>query len=443
MSVRNGNGAFRVCLPGGAVGVLLLALSIASAAPRTAHAQQVFTEPQRVISVAKGRSALYQHPTSIARISFGDPNVVDVQLVSEREAVINARELGTTSLFIWDRAGGLHLFTIEVTADAASLERYLRALFPDEQIMVTASGNTVTLSGQVSSAVVAQRALEVARTTGAQVIDAMQAPALQQVLLQVRFAEVNRSAISQFGTELSTLNPQLLNAEGDWSGETLSDGLVRLFLLNADAQIEAVIRALKSRGLLRTLAEPNLLTLPGREASFLAGGEFPYPTVQGGAGNNAVTITFKEFGVRLRFTPTITNTGSIRLRVAPEVSSLDFANGLTFGGFQIPALLTRRAETEVELREGQHLAIAGLIDNSITDNLDKIPILGDIPILGLFFRSKDVRQNRTELLVIVTPRLVQPTDTPPPLPTGEPETWRWDRWLRYPSGAQRRGGGAP
>src|SRR5690606_5015196 len=254
-------------------------------------------------------------------ISFGDPNVVDVQLVSEREAVINARELGTTSLFIWDRAGGLHLFTIEVTADASSLERYLRALFPGEQIMVTASGNTVTLSGQVSSAVVAQRALEVARTTGAQVIDAMQAPALQQVLLQVRFAEVSRSAISRFGTELSTINPQLLDPERDWTAETLSEGLVRLFLLNADAEIEAVIRALKSRGLLRTLAEPNLLTLPGREASFLAGGEFPYPTVQGGSASNAVTITFKEFGVRLRFTPTITNTGSIRLRVAPEVSS--------------------------------------------------------------------------------------------------------------------------
>jgi len=440
VSVRNGNGALRICLPGGAVGVLFLALLIVLVAPRSARAQQVFTEAQRVISVAKGRSALYQHPTSIARISFGDPNVVDVQLVSEREAVINARELGTTSLFIWDRAGGLHLFTIEVTADASSLERYLRALFPGEQIMVTASGNTVTLSGQVSSAVVAQRALEVARTTGAQVIDAMQAPALQQVLLQVRFAEVSRSAISRFGTELSTINPQLLDPERDWTAETLSEGLVRLFLLNADAEIEAVIRALKSRGLLRMLAEPNLLTLPGREASFLAGGEFPYPTVQGGSASNAVTITFKEFGVRLRFTPTITNTGSIRLRVAPEVSSLDFANGLTFGGFQIPALLTRRAETEVELREGQHLTIAGLIDNSITDNLDKIPILGDIPILGLFFRSKDVRQRRTELLVIVTPRLVQPSDVPPPLPTGEPETWRWDRSLRYPSGAVRRGG---
>lgn len=433
MRIRKGNGAFRAHRLGGAARALLAALLLAPMVPGAARAQRVLTEAERVISVAKGRSALYQHPGAIARISVGDPNVVDVQLVSEREIVVNARELGTTSLFVWDRAGGLHLFAIEVTADAPGLERYLRGLFPGEQIVVAASGNTVTLSGQVSSAVIAQRALEVARTTGAQVIDALQAPALQQILLQVRFAEVNRSAVTQFGTEISTLNPHLLNADGDWGGETLAEGLVRLFLLNADSEIETVIRALKSRGLLRTLAEPNLLTLPGREASFLAGGEFPFPTVQGGQGNNAVTITFKEFGVRLRFTPTITNTGSIRLQVAPEVSSLDFGNGLAFGGFQIPALLTRRAETEVELREGQHLAIAGLIDNSISDNLDKIPILGDIPILGLLFRSKDVRQNRTELLVIVTPRLVQPTDTPPPLPTGEPETWRWDRSLRYPS----------
>ncbi len=433
MRIRKGNGAFRAHRLGGAARALLAALLLAPMVPGAARAQRVLTEAERVISVAKGRSALYQHPGAIARISVGDPNVVDVQLVSERESVVYARELGTTSLVVWDRAGGLHLFAIEVTADAPGLERYLRGLFPGEQIVVAASGNTVTLSGQVSSAVIAQRALEVARTTGAQVIDALQAPALQQILLQVRFAEVNRSAVTQFGTEISTLNPHLLNADGDWGGETLAEGLVRLFLLNVDSEIETVIRALKSRGLLRTLAEPNLLTLPGREASFLAGGEFPFPTVQGGQGNNAVTITFKEFGVRLRFTPTITNTGSIRLQVAPEVSSLDFGNGLAFGGFQIPALLTRRAETEVELREGQHLAIAGLIDNSISDNLDKIPILGDIPILGLLFRSKDVRQNRTELLVIVTPRLVQPTDTPPPLPTGEPETWRWDRSLRYPS----------
>jgi pilus assembly protein CpaC len=165
------------------------------------------------------------------------------------------------------------------------------------------------------------------------------------------------------------------------------------------------------------------MTLPGREASFLAGGEFPYPAVQGGGGNNAVSIVFKEFGIRLKFTPTITRSGSIRLKVLPEVSSLDFSNPLVFGGFTIPSLLTRRAETEVEMQNGQYLAIAGLVDNRLANNATKVPVLGDIPILGQFFRSKDARQNRTELLVLVSPKLVQPSNTPALLPTGEPATW--------------------
>ncbi len=177
-----------------------------------------------------------------------------------------------------------------------------------------------------------------------------------------------------------------------------------------------LIRALISKGLLKSLAEPNLIALPGREASFLAGGEFPYPAVQGGGGNNAVSIVFKEFGIRLRFTPTITRGGSIRLKVAPEVSALDFSNPLIFGGFTIPSLLTRRAETEVEMKNGQYLAIAGLVDNTLTDNSTKVPLLGDIPILGQFFRSKDARQRRTELLVLVSPKLVLPSDTPELLP---------------------------
>jgi pilus assembly protein CpaC len=190
---------------------------------------------------------------------------------------------------------------------------------------------------------------------------------------------------------------------------------------------------MSSRGELRTLAEPNLLTLPGKEASFLAGGEFPYPSVQGGTNTNAVIIVFKEFGVRLRFTPTLVRGGAIRMHLAPEVSSLDFANALVISGFTIPSLLTRRAETDIELMPGQHLAIAGLLDNSALKNITKIPILGDIPILGEFFKSRDVRQQRSELIVIVTPRLVQPLDEMPSLPTGEPEQWKWDGPLRKPA----------
>jgi pilus assembly protein CpaC len=250
-------------------------------------------------------------------------------------------------------------------------------------------------------------------------------------MLKVRFAEVNRSAIKTMQSSLTTLNPHKLNEKGDWTGQTNASGLLDVGLASANSSIELLIQALTTRGYFKTLAEPNLLTLPGHEASFLAGGEFPYPTIQGGA-SNAVTIVFKEFGIKLRFTPIITRNGSIRLHVAPEVSSLDFGNAVSFQGFSIPSLLTRRAETEVELKDGQYLVIAGLADNSLITSASKIPILGDLPILGQFFRSKDARERRTELLVLVSPQLVQPSDAAPALPTGEPETWRWDGSLKHP-----------
>jgi pilus assembly protein CpaC len=354
--------------------------------------------------------------------------------VSPTEILINGKTLGTTSLFLWDNTGQIKLYSVEVTADAPGLQRYLSSVLQGERIDVIASGNVVTLSGQVRDASVANRAVEIAKGSGATIVDNLTTPEAVQVLLKVRFAEVNKSAIKEFRSQLATLNPQDLNARtGDWIGSantnpqdgTFADGVVDLGLFNANASIEVLIRALSSKGLLKSLAEPNLIAFPGREASFLAGGEFPYPAVQGGGGNNAVSIVFKEFGIRLKFTPTITRGGSIRLKVAPEVSALDFSNPLVFGGFTIPSILSRRAETEVEMKNGQYLAIAGLIDNTMTDNSTKIPLLGDIPILGQFFKSKDARQRRTELLVLVSPKLVLPSDAPALLPTGEPATWKW------------------
>jgi pilus assembly protein CpaC len=264
--------------------------------------------------------------------------------------------------------------------------------------------------------------------------------------LRVRFAEIRRSASSRLGADLFGSNvAELDRVFGDGSSaniETLSEGIVRLFLIGQDAQLDAVITALKAKGEFRSLAEPNLLTVEGVEAEFLAGGEFPYPSVQSGAQNGAVSIQFREFGVRLRFTPTITNDGSVHLNVVPEVSTLDFANGLQVSGFSIPSLLTRRASSEVELRPGQHLAIAGLMDNTMSDAVSKIPLLGDLPIIGALFRSKSSEQDRTELLVIVTPYVVQPSNTPIPVPTGEAGTWRWDRSLRADtSTVQRRDDG--
>jgi pilus assembly protein CpaC len=399
-------------------------------------AQRVVRAPEQVVSVSKGASALLVNTTPIQRFSIGDPTVAEAVVVSPTEILVNGKTLGTTSLFLWDNSGNIKLYSVEVTADAPGLQRYLSSVLAGEKIDVIASGNVVTLSGQVRDASVANRAVEIAKGSGAIIVDNLSTPEAVQVLLRVRFAEVNKSAIKEFRSQLATLNPHRLDARDNYDpgfvGSTntgdqggFADGVVDFGLFNANASIEALIRFLTSKGLLRSLAEPNLITLPGKEATFLAGGEFPYPAVQGGGGNGAVSIVFKEFGIRLKFTPTITRGGSIRLKVAPEVSALDFSNPLVFGGFTIPSLLSRRTETEVEMKNGQYLAIAGLVDNTMTDNSTKIPILGDIPILGQFFRSKDARQRRTELLVLVSPKLVLPSDTPALLPTGEPADWKW------------------
>ena len=420
-----------------------LILSGLGGSAASAHAQRVVRAAEQVVSVSKGASALLVNTTAIQRFSIGDPTVAEAVVVSPTEILINGKTLGTTSLFLWDNTGAIKLYSVEVTADAPGLQRYLTSVLAGEKIDVIASGNVVTLSGTVRDASVANRAVEIAKGSGATIVDNLTTPEAVQVLLKVRFAEVNKSAIKEFRSQLATLNPHYLDNHGDWIGSAntdpqsggFSDGVVDLGLFNPNASIELLIRALTSKGLLKSLAEPNLIALPGREASFLAGGEFPYPAVQGGGGNNAVSIVFKEFGIRLKFTPTITRGGSIRLKVMPEVSSLDFSNPLVFGGFTIPSLLTRRAETEVEMKNGQYLAIAGLVDNTMTDNMTKVPILGDIPILGQFFRSKDARQRRTELLVLVSPKLVLPSDTPALLPTGEPASWKWSGQMKIKSPA--------
>lgn len=410
--------------------LLLALLALALAFPRSAAAQQV---AQAVVTVPRGQSALLTQPTPVQRVSIADPTVADAVVISPREVLVNGLALGTTTLIIWDQAGGRRIYAVEVTVDAPALERQVRTLFPGENIRVAVSGNIVILSGTVSTGAIARQVRELARGTGAQVVDNLTAPPPQQVLLEVRVAEVSRSVVQEMSTQLRALfdDAQGIDGRGTWDIESVSDGLLRVFLLDrTGAQLQALFRALRSTGDFRSLAEPNVLALDGSTASFLAGGEFPFPTVQSGAAAGSVTIVWKEFGVRLNFTPTITGAGNIRLQVAPEVSSLDFANALTIQGFVIPSLLTRRAETEIELRDGQTFAIAGLLDNTTLENVTRIPILGDLPILGAFFRSRNRRQNRTELLVLVTPRLVQPTEAPPAVPTGEPETWRWDRHIR-------------
>lgn len=419
---------------------VLLGAALLVAQP--ASAQQFITEPEGSVSLARGTSAVLVSTTEFDRVSMADPDIAEAVVVSPTEVLINGRSLGTTTFVVWTSQGSRRIYGVEVTADAGAVERHLTTLFPDEDIEVTARGNTMILSGPVSSAFVARRALELAEGSGAILIDDLQTPAPSQILLQVRFAEVSRTALEGMGNQVvDVLNPHKITEDGDWRGETNSEGTIELSLIKSDSHLRTLIKAFRETGDFRSLAEPTLLALDGQPASFLAGGEFPFPSVQGGQTSNAVTVEWREFGVRLNFTPTITNIGNIRLALAPEVSSLDFAGGLTLSGVQVPSILSRRAETEVELREGQHLAIAGLLDRSIQENIRKLPLLGDIPILGALFRSTEERQQLTELLVIVSPRIVEPADVAPELPSGDPETWDWNDNLRQPADSAGTGSG--
>ena len=434
------------------VGGLALAVLASLAIARPATAQNAVASSVTSsgnINIALGNSHVVSHPVVIRRVSIANPEVADAVPVSSQEILVNGKTSGTTTLLLWDNAGGRRMYQVHVAPDAASLESDLNGLFPDDSIAVTASGGSVILTGRVSQQLTSERAMAI--TAGflgvepehTSIVNHISVPDPGQVLLQVRFAEVSRTAIEKAGINLlrigddysggtSTGRPSFGGSVG--AGETtevLSDAL-NIFLIDHQNGVGAFIQALKSNGLFRSLAEPNLLAVHGEEASFLAGGEFPYPVVQGGSNVGAVTIQWREYGIRLNFTPTIQSSGNIRLHVAPEVSTLDFANGLTLQGFNIPSILARRAETEIELADGQTFAIAGLIDNSILEDIDKIPVLGDIPILGSLFRSKELRQNKSELLVLVTPRLVQPVDQAPDVPTGEPDVWDWDDSMLEP-----------
>ncbi len=386
------------------------------------------------------RSIVISSPTRIKRVSLADPNIAEAIVVSPNQVLVNGKTPGGVSLLLWDESDQSQAFEVSVDIDVLGLSQKIREVFPAEPVQVETSRDVVMLSGSVSSAAVADKILEVVKSATPKVTSLMQVPAapVGQILLQVRFAEVDRTALSQLGINILSTGagktignvttgqfgglsspkitdifpvkgPQPAASEQFTTEQTISD-VLNIFLFNPNIHLGAVIKALQSKNLLQILAEPNVLTESGKEASFLAGGEFPFPILQSSAGGGfaGITIQFKEFGVRLTFTPTLTADGLIHLKVRPEVSSLDFANSLTLQGFIIPALSTRRVESEMDLSDGQSFAIAGLVDNRVTEELSKIPGIGDIPILGKLFRSRSLNKSRNELLIVVTPRVVQP-----------------------------------
>ena len=419
----------------------LRVLAVAVLAVTAIGAQDAGRIPQ--VNVTAGRSTVVSTAFDITRIAITNPAVADAVVVQPREILIDGKSPGTITLMVWG-AGERVQYDIVVEQPISSLEQQLHQLFPGEEVVVTMNADGIVLSGRASSTQVMLRIGEVVRAAQpkANVINMLQVPGgsdAQQVMLQVRIAEVNRRAVMELGTSLFT-GP---TGAGSWIGRGTTgqfpsveykdlerveeNGVVSLkgtmefsdflniFLFNTNWNAGALVRALKQTGHFQSLAEPNLIAYNNREASFLAGGEFPVPIV---SSIGQVSIQFKEFGVRLNFTPTIAG-DLIRLKVRPEVSELDFNNGITLEGFRIPALTTRRAETEVELRDGQSFAVAGLIDNTAQMDTAAIPLLSQVPIIGHLFKSKADRKERTELLVLITPRLVRALnpDEVPPLPT--------------------------
>jgi pilus assembly protein CpaC len=400
---------------------------------QSASSVQETGEPQ-TLHLLVGRSLVISSPTRIKRVSLADPEIAEALVVSPTQVLVNGRKPGGVSLMVWDEADQSQAFEVSVDIDVLGLSQKIHEVFPTENVHIDTSKDVVILTGNASSAAIADKILEVVKGAASKVTSMMQVPAAPtgEILLQVRFAEVDRTALSQFGINILSLPgaknvgsistqqfapPQLINQSG--SGGTgggtgsasfgLSD-LMNVFLFRPDINLAVTIKALQEKNLLQILAEPNLLTASGKEASFLAGGEFPYPVPQssGGSGYATITIQFKEFGIRLSFTPTFTPDGQIHLKVKPEVSSLDYANSLQIQGYTVPGLSTRRVESEMDLADGQSFAIAGLMDNRVTEQLEKIPWIGDVPVLGKLFQSKSFQRSKDELLVVVTPTIVKP-----------------------------------
>jgi len=400
-------------------------------APRAADARaQSAASPFERIFLIAGRSHVLATDFDVTRIDVTINTIADANRVTSREVLVDGKAPGTTSLILWGADRRVQ-YDVVVDTGVPQLQQQMQAIFPGEEIFVSTTEEAIVLSGHATTNEVVLRAGEIAQASSSKlkVINMLQragGPDTQQVMLEVRFAEVDHNALAELGT---TLLADRSNFDARTSTEqfpapfidaskpapiVVPDFLNVFFFLKQEGLL-AAIKALRERGLFQSLAEPNLIAYNGQEASFLAGGEFPIPIVQGNTGQ--VTIQFKEFGVKLRFTPTIAGE-SIRLKVEPEVSTLDFTNGLTLAGFRVPALKTRRAQTDVELRDGQSFAIAGLLDNQSLESRQLIPLLSNLPVIGHLFRSKSDTSARTELLVLITPRLVRPlnADEVPPLP---------------------------
>jgi len=419
-------------------GLALAALSVSLCAqPRAMAAGHGEVEStymnsnSKLLHVVVGHTFFLNTSARLKRVYISNPEVLGSFTSSPNEVLITAKTAGISSVVIWDMFGQSSVYTVSSDLGVDGLRTALNAALPKRQIQVSALQDRVELSGTVATQAEADAALKLAQTYAKDIANSLTikpAP-VKQVELKVRFVEVDRVKLAQYGANFLSLGKNIASvstqqfssfsgiasgAAGAAASATISNPL-NLLLYNQGLNIGVTIADLEQKQVVQTLAEPTITTISGEEASFLSGGEFPFPVVQGGSGSYAsVTVQFRPYGVKLVFTPTVNPNGTIRLKVAPEVSALDYTNEVQISGYDIPALSTRRAETDVELQDGQSFAISGLLDHQLTDTFSKMPGIASIPILGQLFRSKSANTSLVELLVIVTPTVVDPLANPAP-----------------------------
>lgn len=368
------------------------------------------------LEVRRGKSAVVEADAAFATIVVADPEIAEAMATSNRSFFLRGKKPGSTTVLVYNSAGAItELIEVEVMLGLEELRGDLKRLLPGEPIDVYPVHDGVFLDGRVTTAAAAEMALQLAeRHVPGGVANGLSVGQSQQVMLEVRFLEASRSAIREigFGNSIDANDFQSSTEGGTVSG--LAAKTVALFTNVGGENVDLQIRALEEKGVIRTLAEPNLVALSGDTASFLAGGEFPIPVA---SKDNEITIEFKKFGVSLDFTPTVLGEGLVNLRVRPEVSSIDRANGIRTESIEIPGISVRRADTTVELHDGQAFAVAGLLQNNYSNDVRQTPWLGNVPVLGSLFSSKRFQRNESELVIIITPRLVQPAPHPDQLAT--------------------------
>ncbi|HEX6044741.1 MAG TPA: type II and III secretion system protein family protein [Pyrinomonadaceae bacterium] len=417
---------------------LLLASLITIFSYSVTHAQETsykasFAQNKEAIAVnvLVGQSRVINFDRPVGRFSVSNPEIAEAVLVTPDQVLVNGKAFGQVNFIAWEQTGGQFLvFDVYVRANLSLIDSQIRALFPKDDIRLSQANGSVVISGSVTNAATAAQVQSVIEAANFKTVNMLTSPVSNatQIQLQVRVAEVNRNRLRDYGTSFlsgppggtggywnSGNGPSILGDTTTGPGGAILDTIIQpalnLFVFNRQINTGAMLRVLRQEGAFRELAEPNLIAMNGQQASFLAGGEFPVPVLQMGQQNSGITIVWKEYGIRLNFKPTIIDEDHIRLELEPEVSTIDFSNGVRFNGFVVPALRTRRAKTGVELRDGQSFALAGLLDNSESKTLSRIPIVSDIPVIGALFKSKSFEKKETELMFFVTAHMVKPVNT--------------------------------